>query len=77
VSCVVPHWIGLPRAQREYEALGLDERRRSGGLVSPEAIAAEVVRLAEDVGVAGHLVAMRAGRAPYLLEPPGIDPHWS
>jgi NAD(P)-dependent dehydrogenase (short-subunit alcohol dehydrogenase family) len=77
VSCVVPHWIGLPRAEREYEALTAEEQRQSGGLVAPETIAAEVVRLAEDDDSAGAIVALRAGRPPYPLDPAGIDPYWS
>jgi NAD(P)-dependent dehydrogenase (short-subunit alcohol dehydrogenase family) len=77
VSCVVPHWIGLPRARREYEAMSPEEQARSGGLVEPGAVAAEVVRLAEDDESAGALIGMRAGRAPYPLDPAGIDPYWA
>lgn len=77
VSCVVPHWIGLPRAHREYDALSTEEQERAGGLVSPELIAGEVVRLAEDESSAGALVALRAGRDPYPLDPAGMDPFWS
>ena len=35
VSCVVPHWIGLPRAVEEFEQMDPEARARSGGLVEP------------------------------------------
>jgi 3-oxoacyl-[acyl-carrier protein] reductase len=76
VSCVVPHWIGLERARREFEQLSARERAQTGGLVDPNVIAAEVVRLIEDDDSAGLIVAIRSDRAPYLLDPTGIDPHW-
>ena len=75
VSCVVPHWVGLPRAEVEYERLSPSERAEAGGLVDPDVIAAEVVRLIEEDGSAGRVVAIRADREPYLLDPAGIDPH--
>jgi len=48
VSCVVPHWIGLDRAVRQYEAMSHEERERSGGLVAPQVVA--------DPLSAGHVV---------------------
>jgi NAD(P)-dependent dehydrogenase (short-subunit alcohol dehydrogenase family) len=76
VSCVVPHWIGLERAHLELEQLSAQERAQADGLVDPNVIAAEVVRLIEDDDSGGLVVAIRPGRAPYLLDPTGIDPHW-
>lgn len=76
VSCVVPHWIGLERAHLELEQLSAHERAQAGGLVDPDVIAAEVVRLIEDDDSGGLVVAIRPDRAPYLLDPTGIDPYW-
>lgn len=75
VSCVVPHWVGLARAQVEFEQLSPSQRAEAGGLVDPDVIAAEVVRLIEDDHSAGLIVAIRADREPYLLDPAGMDPH--
>ena len=36
VNCVVPHWIGLPRAVQEFEQITEEERESSGGLVFPK-----------------------------------------
>jgi len=77
VSCVVPHWIGLARADLEFQRLSPQEQARSGGLVDPDVVAAEVVRLIEDDDSAGFIRAIRANRSPYLLDPAGIDPYWS
>jgi NAD(P)-dependent dehydrogenase (short-subunit alcohol dehydrogenase family) len=76
VSCVVPHWIGLERAHLEFEQLSEHEQAQAGGLVDPNVIAAEVVHLIEDDDSGGLIVALRPDRAPYLLDPTGIDPHW-
>jgi NAD(P)-dependent dehydrogenase (short-subunit alcohol dehydrogenase family) len=76
VACVVPHWIGLPRAQQEFAGLSREERQNAGGLVDPETIADEVVRLIEDDESAGRIVAMRPEGAPYLLDPARVDPRW-
>ena len=75
VSCVVPHWIGLDRAHVEYEALSPSERAEAGGLVDPDVVAHEVVRLIEDDESAGRIVAIRADHEPYPLEPAAMDPH--
>jgi NAD(P)-dependent dehydrogenase (short-subunit alcohol dehydrogenase family) len=75
VSCIVPHWIGLARARSEFEQMPPGERAKTGGLVSPKVIASEVVRLIEDENSAGLIVAIRANRAPYLLDPAAIDPY--
>ena len=75
VSCVVPHWIELERAVQAYAAMSPAERQASGGLVSPETVAAEVVRLAEDPGSAGQVMIIRPGRPPYPMDPADADPH--
>ena len=75
VSCVVPHWIALARAHVEYEQLSPSEQAKAGGLVDPDVVAHEVVRLIEDDESAGRIVAIRPDREPYLLEPAAMDPH--
>lgn len=76
VSCVVPHWIGLPRAQAEFIRMSPEEQVRSGGLVDPELVAATVVALIEDDASGGRIVAIRPGGSAYALDPSGIDPRW-
>jgi NAD(P)-dependent dehydrogenase (short-subunit alcohol dehydrogenase family) len=71
VSCVVPHWIGLARAHREYRAMSPEEQRASGGLVDPQAVADAVVSLVHDPGAAGKVVELQAGQAP---DPTGRAP---
>lgn len=67
VSCVVPHWIGLPRAVREHAGMSADERRRSGGLVDPALVVRVVLDLAEAPDSAGRVVVVRADRPPYVI----------
>jgi NAD(P)-dependent dehydrogenase (short-subunit alcohol dehydrogenase family) len=74
VSCVVPHWIGLPRAVAEYERMSMAERRRSGGLIDPEVVAVSVIDLASDPDCAGRVIVVRAGRPPYAIDPADSDP---
>lgn len=76
VSCVVAHWIGLARAQAAFGQLSAEEQVRSGGLVDPEVVAAEVVHLIEDDESTGHIVAIRPRQAPYRLDPAAMDPYW-
>ena len=38
VSCVVPHWIGLDRAVREFEQMSLEHRADSGGWFPPRGL---------------------------------------
>jgi NAD(P)-dependent dehydrogenase (short-subunit alcohol dehydrogenase family) len=58
VTAVIPGWIGLPRAHREWAMLPAEEQRRIGPLIAPERIAAEV---------AGLLADGRPGEVRYLL----------
>ena len=55
MNCIVPGWIGLPRAYRERAAL---PPGRQPELVSPDHIAAEVVRLAGDDEADGQVIRM-------------------
>jgi NAD(P)-dependent dehydrogenase (short-subunit alcohol dehydrogenase family) len=59
VSCVVPHWIGLPRAYGEWAGLSADERAASGGLVPAEEVVDAVLSLADDPHSAGRVVELR------------------
>lgn len=57
VTCVVPGWIGLDRAQREWAALDPAERATLPPLVPPAEVASTVVDLATR-GPAGTVVEM-------------------
>lgn len=59
VSCVVPHWIGLPRAYDEWAALTPAERDATTGLVPPQEVVDTVVALADDPSSAGKVVELR------------------
>lgn len=74
VNCVVPHWIGLARAIREFEQMTARDRVNSGGLVDPEVVADTVVDLALDQSSAGRIVVLRAHRDPYDVDPASADP---
>jgi NAD(P)-dependent dehydrogenase (short-subunit alcohol dehydrogenase family) len=74
VSCVVPHWIGLPRAVTEYERMDIEEQRGSGGLIDPEVVADTVIDLASDPASAGRVIVVRAARHPYPIDPADSDP---
>ena len=68
VNCVVPGWIGLPRAHEQLATLPSAERAATPALVPPGDVAAQVVRLAGDDALAGRVVTMlRGDEAPVLL----------
>jgi 3-oxoacyl-[acyl-carrier protein] reductase len=62
VSCVVPHWIGLPRAYEEWRRMTPAERDASGGIVPVGEVVDAVLALVEDPESAGRVVELR-GRA--------------
>jgi len=74
VSCIVPHWIGLPRAVAEYERMSIEEQRRRSGLIDPDVVADAVTDLASDPDCAGRVIVVRAGRPPYAIDPANSDP---
>ena len=74
VSCIVPHWIGLPRAVAEFDQMDADARARSGGLIDPQVVVDAVLELADDPDSAGRIVIVRAGRRPYAIDPAASDP---
>jgi 3-oxoacyl-[acyl-carrier protein] reductase len=61
VTCVVPGWIGLPRAHAERAALHPSELEWAPELVPPELVTAEVVRLVRDDADAGTVVELLDG----------------
>jgi NAD(P)-dependent dehydrogenase (short-subunit alcohol dehydrogenase family) len=76
VNCVVPHWIGLPRAVQELGRMTAEERQRSGGLVAPELVASTIVGLLTDPEATGRVMIVRAGHQPYQVDPAAADPLW-
>ena len=77
VSCVVPHWIGLDRAIREFEQMSPAQRTESGGLVAAEKVTDVVVQLSLDPAAAGRVVVIRPGVEPYDIDPATADPEFS
>jgi NAD(P)-dependent dehydrogenase (short-subunit alcohol dehydrogenase family) len=63
-SCVVPGWIGLPRAHAERAALPPPERPE---LVPPDLVARTIVDLAEDPTSAGRVVVLEEGQTARRL----------
>ena len=55
VMAVVPGWIGLDRAHRQFAALTPEEQRTAGPLIPPQRVADRVVHLLEH-GRAGDVV---------------------
>jgi NAD(P)-dependent dehydrogenase (short-subunit alcohol dehydrogenase family) len=55
VMAVVPGWIGLDRAHRQFAALTPEQQRAAGRLVSPQEVADRVLHLLEH-GHAGEIV---------------------
>jgi NAD(P)-dependent dehydrogenase (short-subunit alcohol dehydrogenase family) len=61
VNCVVPGWIGLPRAHDELAAMGPAERAAAPAFVEPSAIADAVVWLVASDSLSGCVVEMPGG----------------
>jgi 3-oxoacyl-[acyl-carrier protein] reductase len=68
VTAVVPGWIGLERAHREWDSLGAAEQEARAALVPPGRVAAEVVALARD-GAGGTVVTLLDGEDRAVLTP--------
>jgi NAD(P)-dependent dehydrogenase (short-subunit alcohol dehydrogenase family) len=77
VNCVVPHWIGLPRAVEEFDRMATAEQQRSGGMVDPELVASTIVALLSDPEATGRVMMLRAGHQPYQVDPAAADPLWT
>ncbi len=69
VSCVVPDWIGLPRAIAEVEAMPEAQRP---ALIAPESIAAEVLGLIEDPLSGGRALVMQEAEPTRSFSAPGL-----
>lgn len=70
VSCVVPHWIASPGPKEYYDSLMPEEREALGvpaELISLEAMAEAVLRLATDESLAGRALMLWGGRDPALI----------
>ena len=57
VMAVVPGWIGLDRAHRQFAALGPEQQRAAGPLIPPQAVADRVLHLLEH-GRAGEIIEL-------------------
>lgn len=57
VSCVVPDWIGLPRAVEQLRAMPADDRP---ALIPPADIANQVLRLVTDPASGGRVIVINA-----------------
>ena len=69
VTCVVPGWIGLPRAHTERAALDPAEQARVPALVPPHLVAGEVVRLVREDVTAGTVVELLDGTDRRVVPP--------
>ncbi|HMM93596.1 SDR family oxidoreductase [Phycicoccus sp.] len=69
VTCVVPGWVGLPRALEEWDALTVTERSGRPALVPPEHVAATVLDLAADDAPGGTVVELLDGTGRTVLAP--------
>jgi len=65
VMCVVPDWIGLSRAQDEWQRMSAAERAASRPLIPPAEIVALVLGLIED-GTGGTVVELWGGDRPVV-----------
>jgi NAD(P)-dependent dehydrogenase (short-subunit alcohol dehydrogenase family) len=68
MTCLVPDWIGLPRAHEALAAMPPDERARVRPLVPPEDVVAVGLGLVRE-GRPGAVVEMRGGCPPHEQEP--------
>lgn len=69
VSCIVPGWIGLPRAVAEVGAMPPADRP---ALIDPELIAAEVLRLVDDPRSGGQVLVMNEEMPTESFAAPGL-----
>jgi NAD(P)-dependent dehydrogenase (short-subunit alcohol dehydrogenase family) len=68
VNCIVPGWIGLPRAHAELAAMGARDRAAAPAMVPPRAVAATVVELVRDDQMTGRVVVLDGRRPPRVLD---------
>lgn len=65
VNCVVPDWIGLPRAHEERAAMSESERAALPPLIPPDQVADRVVGLIFDDRMVGRSVVLQKGPPRY------------
>jgi NAD(P)-dependent dehydrogenase (short-subunit alcohol dehydrogenase family) len=68
VMAVVPHWIGLDRAQAEWAAMSEQERAGLPPLIPPSTVTRVVLDLVAR-GTAGQVVELVGGQPPRMLSP--------
>jgi NAD(P)-dependent dehydrogenase (short-subunit alcohol dehydrogenase family) len=71
VNCLAPGWIATDEPRRYWESLTPSERAERGvpsRLLSIDQVADAVVRLAEDVSLAGRVLVWWSEDAPQLIE---------
>ena len=73
VNAICPDYVDTPAMQRGLAELSEEERADLPALVSPDAIAADVLNLIRDDSLAGHVLVRFADEQPYLL--PEDVPH--
>jgi NAD(P)-dependent dehydrogenase (short-subunit alcohol dehydrogenase family) len=67
VNCVVPNWIGLPRAVQEWEAMSAAERAALASLIPPDDVATAVADLVADDSLNGGVVLLEGGQPRQVL----------
>ena len=73
VNAICPDYVDTPAMERGLAELSEEERADLPALVSPDAIAADVLNLIRDDSLAGHVLVRFADEQPYLL--PEDVPH--
>jgi NAD(P)-dependent dehydrogenase (short-subunit alcohol dehydrogenase family) len=67
VYCVVPNWIGLPRAVQEWESMSPADRAASAPLIPPEAVATAVTDFVLHDSSNGRVAVLEGGQPRRLL----------
>jgi NAD(P)-dependent dehydrogenase (short-subunit alcohol dehydrogenase family) len=67
VTCVVPDWIGLPRAVQELAAMSPSERESKPPLIPPRDIVEVVLGLVADDTASGTVVELWGGQDPIVI----------
>lgn len=67
VVCVVPDWVGLPRAYEQFAALSASDRVGLPPLIPPGDVLAAVLDLIEDDAASGAVVTLVGGEPPRRL----------
>ncbi|MBF9134393.1 SDR family oxidoreductase [Plantactinospora sp. S1510] len=68
MMCVAPGWIGLRRAQDQWERMSTDERAASGPLIPPAEVVSVVMDLIRE-GIGGTVVEMWGGSRQVVHTP--------